>query len=174
MPATEISIDQAKKDKLFYFVASAIVYRESDGRCLILRRDPREKVHPGKYGVTGGKLEWGDFPIAQPSRIDGDVIEFDNAVEKLVAREVEEEAGVKIAEELAYLKSVLFVRPDGIPVVLQKFAAKYAGGEVRLQKGSFTDYAWVNAEEIKQYDCIEGIAQEVAAAIARFAVKAAA
>ena len=61
MPASKISIENAKKDKLFYFVANVVVYRESDGRCLILKRSEREKVHPGKYAIPGGKLEWEDY-----------------------------------------------------------------------------------------------------------------
>ncbi len=57
-PATEISLKEAKQDKLFYFVANIIIYRDSDSRCLILKRHLREKVHPNKYAVPGGKLEW--------------------------------------------------------------------------------------------------------------------
>lgn len=56
MPAKKISIDNAKVGKLFYFVANVVVYRESDKKCLILKRDEREKVHPEKYAVPGGKL----------------------------------------------------------------------------------------------------------------------
>jgi hypothetical protein len=32
---------------------------------------------------------------------------------------------------------VAFVRPDEVPVVLVKFAAKYKGGEIRLEKEAF-------------------------------------
>ncbi len=60
MLAKKISLDKAKQNKLFYFVANVVIYRESDKRCLILKRDKREKVHPGKYAVPGGKLEWED------------------------------------------------------------------------------------------------------------------
>ena len=56
MPANKISLQNAKKDKLFYFVANVVIYRENDGKCLILKRSEREKVHPGKYAVPGGKL----------------------------------------------------------------------------------------------------------------------
>ena len=67
MPAQKISIDEAKRDKLFYFVANVVVYRERDGRCLILKRDEREKVHAGRWGVPGGKLEWNDMDIEHPT-----------------------------------------------------------------------------------------------------------
>jgi 8-oxo-dGTP pyrophosphatase MutT (NUDIX family) len=165
MVAGKISLDNAKKDKLFYFVGNVIVYREQDGRCLILKRDLREKVHPGKYAVPGGKLEWNDMDIAKPTRINGEVLDYENAVEELLKREVMEEAGIRIKNGLVYINSVAFVRPDEIPVVLIKFAAKYESGDVKVEKGSFTDHAWVNEQEVKKYDCIEGIGDEVAQAI---------
>jgi 8-oxo-dGTP pyrophosphatase MutT (NUDIX family) len=168
MPASKISIENAKSDKLFYFVANVVVYRESDARCLILKRDEREKVHPGRWGVPGGKLEWNDMDITKPTRTNGDVLDFENTVEHLVKREAREEAGIEIKSGLAYINSVAFVRPDGIPVVLVKFAAKYESGEVVLEKGAFTDHAWVNAEEVKNYPCIDGLFEEIAQTIKLF------
>ncbi len=168
MPAEKISIDHAKKDKLFYFVANVVVYRDSDKRCLILKRDEREKVHPGKYAVPGGKLEWADLDINKKTRTNGEVIDFENAVEGLIKREVFEEAGIEIEDSISYINSVAFIRPDETPVVLVKFAARYKSGEVKLEKGAFTDFAWVDAEEIRAYDCIEGIENEIAKAIEIF------
>lgn len=168
MKATEISTEQAKKDKLFYFVANVVVYRDSDKKCLILKRDGREKVHPNKYAVPGGKLEWKDLDLPNPTRMNGDVIDFENAIEDLLSREVQEEAGIEIETKLFYINSVAYVRTDGIPVLLIKFAAKYKAGEIVLEEGGFTDYAWVNAEEVLSYDCIEGVREEIAQTIKIF------
>lgn len=168
MPASKISLEHAKQDKLFYVVANAVVYRESDGRCLILKRDPREKVHPGRYAVPGGKLEWNDMPLDKPTRVNGDVLDFENALEDLLRRETKEEAGVEIGAEFVYINSIAFVRPDGIPVMLVKLGAKYNGGEVKPEPGAFTDFAWVNAMEVKKYPCIDGIPEEVALTIKKF------
>jgi len=165
MPAQKISLKNAKENKLFYFVANVIIFRESDGRCLILKRSETEKVHPGKYCVPGGKLEWNQLDIAKPTRLNGDVLDFEDAVEELLIREAKEEAGVEIEKNLRYINSVAFVRPDEIPVVLIKFAAQYKSGEVKIEKGAFTDFAWVNADEIKNYECIKGIPEEVAKTI---------
>ena len=161
MSAKKISIDNAKKDKLFYFVANVVVYREEDGRCLILKRDEREKAHPGKYAVPGGKLEWKDLPIEKPTRINGDILDYENSVKELLKREVFEEAGIEIENEFTYMNSVAFIRADEIPVLLVKFAAKYKSGEIVPERGAFTDYAWVNSEEVENYDCIKGIKEEV-------------
>jgi len=168
MTASAISLEKADPSKLLYFVANVVVYRESDGRCLILKRSEREKVHPGKYCVPGGKLEWKDMDVTKPTRLNGDVLDFEDAVEKLLAREVLEEAGIAIYQDLKYVNSVAFVRPDGIPVILVKFAARYAGGEIRLEEGSFTGHAWVNEDEARGYDCIKGIPEEITKTVKLF------
>ncbi len=168
MRAKRISLKNAKKDKLFYFLANAIIYRERDGRCLILKRSDNEKVHPGKYCVPGGKLEWTDFDINNPTRMNGDVYDYENALERLIKREVKEEAGIEIEEKIYYINSVGYIRPDETPTMMQKFAVKYKKGYVNLEEGSFAGYAWVNKKEIQGIDCIKGIKEEVSQAIDLF------
>ena len=163
--AKKISIKNAKQNKLFYFVANAVIYRESDKRCLILKRHEREKVHPGIYAVPGGKLEWNDLNIAKPTRINGDVLDFEGAIEALLAREIQEEAGIQIESKIYFINDVAFIRPDETPVILLKFAAKYKSGTVKVEEGAFTDYAWVNRDEVKRYKCIKGVKEEIVATI---------
>ena len=81
-------------------------------------------------------------------------------------REAKKEAGIELFPELKYMHSKAFIRPDGIPVVLIKFTAKYKSGEVILEEGAFTEYAWVDSDEVKKYSCIDGITEEVDHAIA--------
>lgn len=165
MKAEKISLDQAKQNQLFYFVANVIIYRESDGRCLILKRSNDESVHPGKWCVPGGKLDWSDLDISKPTRMNGDVYDFEDALEKLLTREAKEESNLEIAGQPIYVNSVAYVGPKGIPVMMEKFTMKYLSGDVVLEEGGFMDYAWVNESEIKNYDCIDGIPDEVAKAI---------
>jgi len=165
MKAQKISLDQAKANKLFYFVANAVVYRASDRRCLILKRKVSEKVHPGKYCVPGGKLEWKDLDINNPTRMNGDVFDFENVLEDLLAREIKEECDLEVTGRPNYINSVAYIRPDGVPVMMLKFAINYQSGEVKIEDDAFDDYAWVNEQEIKYYDCIDGIKEEVAQAI---------
>lgn len=168
MPTQKISLKSAKRNKLFYFVANVVIYRVSDQRCLILQRNKNERVHPGKFAVPGGKLEWQDLDINNPTKLNGEVLDFDYAIEKLLQRETSEETGLKIENKLHYINSAAFIRPDGIPVVLIKFAAKYKSGSIDLSEGSFIKYAWVNAKEVQKYDCILGIQEEVKKTIALF------
>jgi len=128
----------------------------------------REKVHPGLFAVPGDKLEWQDLDLNKPSRINNWVLDFENAVEDLLKREVKEEAGLEIEGQMQYVNSMAFVRPDETPVVFIKFAAKYKSGEVKPEPGSFTDFAWVNAEEVKNYPCIKGIPEKIEKTIAIF------
>jgi 8-oxo-dGTP pyrophosphatase MutT (NUDIX family) len=168
MKAEKISLEHAKENKLFYFVANLIIYRESDKRCLILKRSNEEKVHPGKYCFPGGKLEWENFDLTRPTRMNGDVYDFEKSLESLLIREAYEESGIEVENNFYYINSIGFVRPDGIPVMMQKFTAKYKNGEVKLEQGAFTDYAWVNKEEVAKYDCIDGIKDELRRAIDLF------
>ena len=126
-----ISIDKAKKDKLFYFVATGIICRSSDARCLILKRSEKEVAHPGLWSGVGGKLEWKDFDPAKMTRMNHDVPNWEGAIENLLYREAEEESGLKTTDP-KYIESVGFVRPDGVPVICAKFALKFKSGEVKI------------------------------------------
>lgn len=161
-----LSIENAKPNKLFYFVANVVVYRAKDERVLILKRAETEKVFPGLWGMIGGKLEHGDFDITHPDRIlNNEVANFHRPIEKLLQREVAEEAGIKIKDKMTYLKSLMFVRPDEIPVMFAVFIAEYKSGKVKPEKGAFSDFAWVNDQEISHFHCIEGIEEEITEAI---------
>lgn len=165
MSTQKISTKEAKQDKLFYVVANVIPVRAGDNRCLILKRDEREKVYPGKWATIGGKMEHGDFDVTNPSKTEGDVLVYNDPLFKLLDREAFEEAGIKIAPPLIFINNKLIVRPDGIPVNLMTFAAKYVSGDIKPEQGAFTDFAWVNTEEIEKYDCIKGIIEEVKKAL---------
>ena len=47
-------------------------------------------------------------------------------------------------------------------------AAKYKSGEIKLEEDAFTDYRWVNENEVLEYDCIKGIREEVLQTIKLF------
>ena len=167
MTPNKISLDKAKQDKLFYFVTTIVVYRESDQKCLILKRDEGDDVYPGKWALPGGKLGWSDFDLTKPDQVDEGVLNFNNPIESHVSEVVKEKAGIEVNTRPQYLESVFFVRSDGTPSVLVRFAARYTGGDVE-PKGGFTDFAWVDAEEINNYDHIKGIDVDILKTIKLF------
>ncbi len=140
--------------RLHFATATAII--EKGGKFLILKRAPNEKAFPGKWTVPGGKLvysEYKDIPYQ------GDFPQWYGMMDWLVRKEVREEAGIEI-EKPSYVTDLVFVRPDGYPVVVLSFWARYKSGEVKLNH-EMTDFAWVTAEEAKAYDLITGIDGEI-------------
>lgn len=162
----KISLEHAKETKLFYFVVTGVIYNPGLKKCLILQRSSKEKAHPGLWGVVGGKLEWEDLEQNPPSRQNHDILDWEDLIERLLKREALEESGL-VVDELKYLDNVVFLRPDGIPVVCFKFGIKYISGEVKIAP-EFDDYAWVDAGEVKDFKCIDGIDKEVGKTIELF------
>lgn len=167
MTLNKISLDKAKKDKLFYFVTTIVVYRESDQRCLILKRSEKDSVYPGKWALPGGRLEWDNFDLSKPDIVSDGVLNFNYPLESHVSIVVNEKAGIVVSDRPQYLGSVFFVRSDGTPSVLVRFAVSYISGEV-VPKEGFTDSAWVNEDEISSYDHIDGIDVDILKTIKLF------
>ena len=81
-------------------------------------------------------------------------------MEWVVRKEVMEEVNVDV-KNIKYLTDLVFIRPDGYPVVTLSFWCDYIAGDVKPGK-DLTDVVWVTAAEAKKYDLIEGIAEEIA------------
>ncbi len=165
--STGPSIDKAEKDKLFYFVTTIVVFRESDQKCLILKRDKNDDVYPGKWALPGGRLAWSDINLSKPDSVEGDVENFNRPLENHVESIVKEKAGIEIDNRPRYLESVFFIRGDGTPSVLVRFAVTYQSGEVEPRE-EFTHHAWVGEEEVGDYDCISGIDRDIVRTIKLF------
>jgi 8-oxo-dGTP pyrophosphatase MutT (NUDIX family) len=147
-----------ESDPRLHFVAVTCII-EKDGRFLITKRSPNEKVFPNKWTVPGGKFvrtEYEKLPSTSSNHP-----QWYNVVEFVLRKEVREEAGLEI-ERPEYITDLVFIRPDGYPVVTLSFWAKYKSGEVKLNH-EMTEFAWVTAEEAKTYDMIDGIPEEIEA-----------
>jgi 8-oxo-dGTP pyrophosphatase MutT (NUDIX family) len=163
-----ISTKDAKQEKLFYVVANVIIVDPAKKTCLLLKRGENEKVLPGKWAHAGGKLEHEDVKrlILESGALPIDGV--DNILGKLAQREAKEECGLDVKEESNVIKNKVFVRPDGIPVLMATMVSEYAGGEVVIEDGAIADYAWVSAEELNKYDCIKGVREEVALVLSQY------
>ena len=170
--------------RLHFVVATAIIVKDGgsagspEPKFLIAKRAGHEKAFPNKWTVPGGKLvlhEYKHLPQAgfRGSEIsgtkNGDTVatgnsttpfpQWYNVVDWVLRKEVRDEVGLEI-EKPSYLCDLVFIRPDGYPVVTLSYWALYKSGEVALCK-DLTDYAWVTVEEAKKYDLIEGIGDEL-------------
>ncbi len=142
------------KDKAHYVVVTGIILK--DKKYLITKRADWETAFPSKWTVPGGKLQASDYKSSPQDTKSG---QWYNICENLLRREVMEETGLEI-KNLKYVASLVFVRPDGIPVLVISMSADYAAGEVKLCD-DLTEYAWVSLTEAKNYDLIDGIYEEI-------------
>ena len=142
------------KDKYLHRTSStAIIYK--DNKYLLVRRSLDKKAFPGKWTVPGGGLEVDDY-INLP-KTTSELWYF--VIENSLRREIKEETNTEVGK-IKYLLSMTFIRTDGIPVVILSFYCPYKSGEVKLDEDHI-DYAWATFEEVKKYDLVEGLLEEI-------------
>lgn len=142
-------------NQFLHEVAITAIIRK-DGRYLITRRSANKKRFPGMWTVPGGKLETGDY-LSLPKDTE---YYWYNVLEKVLRREVREETGIEI-DNIEYLTSLATVHADGSPSLVISCAADYISGDIKLKKNESDEYAWVNLEEVKNYQLLDGIYDEL-------------
>lgn len=140
--------------RLHFVVATCIVAK--DEKFLIAKRAAHEKAFPNRWTVPGGKLVLTEYEHLSKT---ASFPQWYNVVDWVLRKEVKEEVCLEIGKP-EYLCDLVFVRPDGYPVVTLSYWSHYKSGEVKLCK-DLSDYAWVTAAEAEKYDLIEGIAEEI-------------
>lgn len=139
---------------LHRIVTTAIIYNDA-GKYLITKRSPNKKVHPGKWTVPGGGLIRGDY-TSRPHTV-GDAWYY--PLTDSLQREIKEEVGVEV-KNLQFLLDMTFIRPGDVAVLVLSYYGQYVSGDVVLDEDS-VEFAWVTAEEAKNYDLIDGITEEI-------------
>jgi len=142
------------KNKLHYVVVTIIPVNK-EGKYLIAKRADWEKAFPGRWTVPGGKLEVLDYALKEKHTPH----HWYNVLEDSSKREVMEEIGIEI-ENINYVTSLVYVRPDNIPCLIISLYADVKSEDIKLCN-ALTDYKWVSLEEAKNYDLIEGIYDEL-------------
>lgn len=141
-------------NETFEVVITAII--EDKSKYLIMRRSANKKRFPGKWTVPGGHLETRDF-VNTPKETKE---YWYNVLEKTLRREVREEAGIEI-KDIEYVTSLATVHDDGAPSLVISCLAKYDSGDIQLQEEETDQFAWVNLEEAKGYELVDGIYDEL-------------
>ena len=146
----------AKIDKnLMHYVVVTGILVNKNGKFLITKRAEWEKAFPGKWTVPGGKLEVLDYILREKDTGS----HWYNVFEDLLKREVMEEVGLEI-RNIGYVTSMAYLRSDNIPCLIVSLYAETDSENVRLCN-ALTDFAWVDLNESKNYDLIEGIYEEL-------------
>ena len=139
--------------KVHYIVVTGILVK--DGKYLIAKRAEWEKAMPGKWTVPGGKLEKNDYFTREKDTEH----HWYNLFEDVLEREIMEEVGLEV-ENIGYVTSMVYIRPDEIPCIIVSLFAYPKNSDVKLCK-ALTEYKWVSLEEAKNYDLIDGIYEEL-------------
>jgi 8-oxo-dGTP diphosphatase len=150
-----ISAADGIKDKVHYIAVTGVV-RNRDGRYLICKRSPKEKIFPNKWCFPGGKMQMSDF-ISTPKDTSDHWLDI---FEKTLKREIAEETGLRI-KVLGYIASLALIRPNGYSTVIINMLAEHESGDVVLNEDELVDHAWVTLDEAKQYDLIENIYEQM-------------
>jgi len=145
--------DMHDKNKIHYVVVTGILVK--DGKYLITKRADWEKAFPGRWTVPGGKLEVLDYVLREKDTPH----HWYNVFEDLLKREIKEEVGLEI-KNIGYVTSMVYIRPDKVPCLIVSLWAEPIGDKINLCN-ALTEYAWVDIEEAKNYDLIEGIYDEL-------------
>ena len=110
------------------------VVRE-DGRYLMIVRSWQKRHQPGTLTLPGGKVE--------------NAGTSDAVLETHLRREIDEETGVAVYDDMYYLESKSFVTGDGEPVIDIVFLCRYkTGAPVLTRPEEVASIHWMTAEEI--------------------------
>lgn len=138
-----------KSNKLHIVTAVAII-RNRAGKYLVLKRHENEIAYPGMYTFPGGKVEGND------------------TIEETLIKEALEEAGLDLKPGKTLLKDKSFLRPDGQTAKSFSYLCEVEDENKIKMNDEFTDYKWVNVEELKELPHV-GIEEEILKADALYA-----
>ncbi len=131
-----------KKNKL-HIVAVVAVIRNEAGKYLVLKRSPNEIAYPNMWTFPGGKVEDND------------------TTEETLIKEIKEEVGLTLKPGKILLKDKSFIRPDGQTAKVFSYLCEVDGREaIKMDKNDFTEYKWVNVEDLELMDHV-GIIEEL-------------
>jgi 8-oxo-dGTP diphosphatase len=109
-----------------------------DGRYLMVVRGEQESHAPGVLSLPGGKVENADGT--------------ENVLEGTLRREIEEEVGIQIWPDMAYVESKAFVADDGEPVIDVVFVCRYKSGRaVAADPGEVAAIRWMTARQVLEH-----------------------
>ncbi|MBY0122987.1 NUDIX hydrolase [Bacillus sp. S/N-304-OC-R1] len=118
---------------MFYVnVEGAIV---KDDKWLIIERSKKEEHAGGLLSLVGGTVE----QEGHSTKI----------LERTVKREIFEEVGVYVKDEMIYVRSTSFVTEDGVHVIDVVFLCEYESGEAFAKSPDEVDAVyWMTPDEI--------------------------
>jgi len=124
------------KDNAQFHIVAVKAWIEKDGKFLLAKRGPKELHKPNTWSLPGGKVE-------------GET-EEPNILQKTLKKEVKEEVGVDVTDDIKLVYNNSFVRTDGAHVVMLTFLCHYKSGEAEPIEDT-SKVKWLSIEELKKF-----------------------
>ena len=103
---------------LVHYVSATVIIVNKERRFLIVKRAEWEKAFAGRWTVPGGKMKVLDYALREKDS----KYQWYNVAEDLCKGECAEEVGFDI-KNINYVTSLVYVRPDNVPVLVLSFWA---------------------------------------------------
>jgi len=123
--------------KKFYSVIVNSVIINSQNKVLIAQRSLEEGHEGGKWSIPGGKIE--------------STGEEHEVLLKNIKKEILEEVGVEIFDDIVLVHDNTFTRSNGDDVLALVFVCKCKSGEAKPLEDT-VDVKWIGKEEIGNYE----------------------
>lgn len=121
--------------KLYSVIVNGVVVN-SEGKVLIAQRSTEEGHEGGKWSIPGGKIESSG--------------EEHNILLKNIKREILEEVGVEINDDIKLVHDNTFTRSNGDDVLALVFLCRYKTGEAKPLEDTI-NVKWISREEIDSF-----------------------
>ncbi len=119
-------------DKSHHVIVNAVV--EKEGKILVSQRSFEEAHEPGKWTIPGGKVD----------RTEGNVW---NILEQTCSREVMEETGVEITDQIELLANNTFIHSSGKHAIALVFLCHWKAGKATALEDTIA-IKWITEEEL--------------------------
>lgn len=107
-----------------------------ENKVLIIKRASQRKVFPSNWDIPGGTLEPGEDPAEG------------------ALREIKEETSLELDEISLYDYTHNIDTEKNKQFIRLIFIGTYEGGEVQVNPEEHEEYAWVDIDNMKEYDLV--------------------
>ena len=122
-----------QKNHQYVVNVEAAIFKQN--KWLMGKRSEKENHAPGIFSMIGGKVE--------------NALNDNNILEKTLRREILEEVGVDIYDDIHYVKSSSFIADFGSHVIDIVFLCRYKSGEPQvMEPEELSSVAWMTIDEI--------------------------
>lgn len=125
-----------KSSKLHSVNTNGVVF--NGDKILVSQRSWEEEHMPGRWTIPGGKVD----------RTEGFVFDI---LQKTLKREILEETGIEIEDNVQLVTNNTYTRENGDHVVAIIFKCYYKSGEAKPLEDTI-DCRWVSIDEVKEMD----------------------